>query len=59
MIGMILGLAGLFLFILWINDFLPFIRFSLAVLLLVVGIWAIGSLPVLAGVISLPLSVRP
>jgi predicted amidophosphoribosyltransferase len=42
MIGMILGLAGLFLFILWINDFLPFIRFSLAVLLLGVGIWAIG-----------------
>ncbi len=41
-IGMILGLAGLFLFVLWINDFLPFIRFSLAVLLLGCGIWAIG-----------------
>lgn len=41
-IGAVLGTTGLLLVILWINDFLPFIRFGLGMLLLGIGVWAIG-----------------
>jgi hypothetical protein len=42
LIGAIFGMTGLFLFILWIGDFVPFVRFSVAVLLLGAGVWAVG-----------------
>jgi predicted amidophosphoribosyltransferase len=42
LIGAIFGMTGLFLLILWIGDFVPFVRFSLALLLLGLGTWAIG-----------------
>jgi hypothetical protein len=42
LVGAIFGMTGLFLLILWIGDFVPFVRFSLAVLLIGIGVWAIG-----------------
>jgi len=42
LIGAVLGMTGLILFILWINDLVPFLRFSVATALLLIGIWAIG-----------------
>jgi hypothetical protein len=42
MIGVVFGLLGLYLLIIWLNDFLPFIRLSLAMLLLGIGVWATG-----------------
>jgi len=42
LIGVVLGVTGLILFILWIDDLVPFLRFSISVALMVGGIWAIG-----------------